>query len=163
MVEAHWCKEPLSINLPNYVLLSIISMAFCANTPHIAFWVGPHYYISQNHGSPIEPFCMVICWKIFKFVLQALAFGAVCRNPSFGLATKAKGLQGCRPKGSPGVTSHTPGSAKSVREWTLTLPSELPCWELESRKDSRIFRARFQGSKILALKSFLYHWKAIEV
>jgi hypothetical protein len=30
----------------------------------------------------------------------------------------------------PGVTSHAPGSAKSVREWTLTLPSELPWWEL---------------------------------
>jgi hypothetical protein len=28
-----------------------------------------------------------------------------CRNPSFGLATKAKGLQGCGPRGSPGVTS----------------------------------------------------------
>ncbi len=35
---------------------------------------------------------------------------AMCRNPSFGLATKAKGLQGCGPKGSPGVTSGTPGS-----------------------------------------------------
>jgi hypothetical protein len=33
-----------------------------------------------------------------------------CRNPSFGLATKAKGLQGCGPKGSPGVTLGTPGS-----------------------------------------------------
>jgi hypothetical protein len=32
------------------------------------------------------------------------------RNPSFGLATKAKGLQGCKPRESPGVTSHTPGS-----------------------------------------------------
>jgi hypothetical protein len=26
-----------------------------------------------------------------------------CRNPSLGLATKAKGLQGCEPRGSPGV------------------------------------------------------------
>ncbi len=34
----------------------------------------------------------------------------VCRNPSFGLATKAKGLQGCEPRGSPGVTSETPES-----------------------------------------------------
>jgi hypothetical protein len=33
-----------------------------------------------------------------------------CRNPSFGLATKAKGLQGCGPRESLGVTSHTPGS-----------------------------------------------------
>jgi hypothetical protein len=45
-----------------------------------------------------------------------------------------------------GVTSHAPGSAKNVREWTFTLTSELPCWELESRKDSRIFKARLQGS-----------------
>jgi hypothetical protein len=37
----------------------------------------------------------------------------------------------------PGVTSHAPGSAKSVREWTLTHPSELPLWELESQMDSR--------------------------
>jgi len=49
-------------------------------------------------------------------------------NPNFGLATKAKGLQGCGPRGSlgikakrsqgcglkksPRVTSHTPGSVK---------------------------------------------------
>ncbi len=29
---------------------------------------------------------------------------------AFGLATKAKGLQGCGPRGSPGVTSHIPRS-----------------------------------------------------
>jgi len=50
------------------------------------------------------------------------------RNPSFGLATKARGLQGCAPLRSPGiktkrlqgcaprkylgVTSHTPGSVR---------------------------------------------------
>jgi len=52
----------------------------------------------------------------------------ICHNPSFGLATKAKGLQGCGPRRSsgvkakrsqgcgprrsPGVTSHTPGSVR---------------------------------------------------
>jgi len=30
-----------------------------------------------------------------------LALLTQCRNPSFGLATKAKGLQGCGPRGSP--------------------------------------------------------------
>jgi hypothetical protein len=51
-----------------------------------------------------------------------------CRNPSFGLATKPKGLQGCGPRGSlgvkakrsqgcgprksPGVTSNTPRSVR---------------------------------------------------
>ncbi len=28
--------------------------------------------------------------------------------------------------------------------------------------DSRIFRARLQGSKLLALKSYLYQWKALD-
>jgi hypothetical protein len=55
--------------------------------------------------------------------------GGECCNPSLGLATKARGckvtgqeegssgvkakaLQGCGPRGSPGVTSHTPGSVR---------------------------------------------------
>ncbi len=53
---------------------------------------------------------------------------SLCRNPNFGLATEAKGLQGYRPRGnpgvkakrsqgceprrSPGVTSHTLGSVR---------------------------------------------------
>jgi len=51
-----------------------------------------------------------------------------CRNPSFELATKTKGLQSCGPRGSPGVkpkrsqgcgprknprvTSHTPANVR---------------------------------------------------
>jgi hypothetical protein len=82
-----------------------------------------------------------------------------CRNPSFGLATKAKG--GCKVAGqeerSPGVKakglarvwprkarelrqeeareSHRilPGVLESVREWTLTFPRQLPLWEMDSR------------------------------
>jgi hypothetical protein len=37
-------------------------------------------------------------------------------NPSFGLATKAKGCNVTSQEGDPGVTSHAPESAKSVRE-----------------------------------------------
>jgi hypothetical protein len=81
-------------------------------------------------------------WIFLKVSWHELSLW-VCRNPSFGLATKAKGLQGCGPRGSPrvkakkkpenqgkeaarvrakknpktrkslGVTSHTP---KSVRK-----------------------------------------------
>ncbi len=32
-----------------------------------------------------------------------------------------------------GVTSHAPESAKSVRAWTLTLPIQVPLWDLESQ------------------------------
>jgi hypothetical protein len=38
--------------------------------------------------------------------LTSSSSGGKCCNPSFGLVTKAKGLQGCRPRESPGVTSH---------------------------------------------------------
>jgi hypothetical protein len=89
-----------------------------------------------------------------------------CRNPSFGLATKAKGLQGCGPKGrKPGSQgkeaarvrtkrkpeSHITYSREcekvwgSVREWTLTLPRQLPLWEMESRWTPKISKSDFRG------------------
>jgi hypothetical protein len=71
-------------------------------------------------------------------------------------------LQGYGLRGSLGVTSHAPGSAKSVKEWTLTLPSEFPLWELESQMDSQMFTAQLQRSKPIGLKSSLYHWKSIK-
>jgi hypothetical protein len=75
-----------------------------------------------------------------------------CYNPSLGLTTKARGYKVVGQEEDPEVTSLAPGSAKGVREWTLTLPSELPLWELESQMDSRL-----QGSKPMSLKGFLYH------
>jgi hypothetical protein len=39
-----------------------------------------------------------------------------CHNLSLGLATKARGLQGCGPRERLGVISHVPKSAKTVRE-----------------------------------------------
>jgi hypothetical protein len=35
----------------------------------------------------------------------------IYRNPSLGLATKARACKGAGQKGSPGITSHAPGSA----------------------------------------------------
>ncbi len=49
-----------------------------------------------------------------------------CRNPSFGLATNAKGLQGCRPRGSLGVTSETPGSVGECEGVSLHTPKTTP-------------------------------------
>ncbi len=80
----------------------------------------------------------------------------LCRNPSLGLATKTKACKVAGQMGGPRVISHALGSAKSVREWTLTLPSELPLWELEFEIDFWIFKARLQGSKPIGLKIFFY-------
>ncbi len=49
-----------------------------------------------------------------------------CRNPNLGLETKARGYKVASQEGDRGVTSHALGSAKCVREFTLTVPSELP-------------------------------------
>jgi hypothetical protein len=46
---------------------------------------------------------------------------------------------------------------KNVKEWTLTLPSEFPHWEL----DSRTFKGRSQESKLIELKRSLYHCKSL--
>jgi hypothetical protein len=79
-----------------------------------------------------------------------------CRNPSFGLATKAKGLQGCGPKGSSKVTSGTPGSVGKCEgvnphtpKATLTLGDGVPV-------DSRNFRDRFERSNLNGLWRSLY-------
>jgi hypothetical protein len=40
----------------------------------------------------------------------------ICRNPSLGLTTKARGCKVAGQEGDLGVTSHSPRNAKSVRE-----------------------------------------------
>ncbi len=49
-----------------------------------------------------------------------------CRNPSFGLTTKAKRLQGCGPKESLRVTSHTLGSVGKCEGVNLHTPKAIP-------------------------------------
>jgi hypothetical protein len=85
-----------------------------------------------------------------------------CRNPSFGLATKAKGLQGCGPKGSPGVTSGTPGSVGKREGVNPHTPKATPALGDGLSVDSRNFRDRFEGSNLNGLWSSLYQWKSLE-
>jgi len=84
-----------------------------------------------------------------------------CRNPSFGFATKAKGLQGCGPRGSPGVTSETLGSVGECEGVSLHTPKATPTLGEGVPVDSRNFRDRFEGSKLNGLWRSLYHWKAL--
>jgi len=98
--------------------------------------------------------------------LTSSSSGGECRNPSFGLATKAKGLQGCGPRerkpGNQGKGiarvrakkksgSHITNSREckkvwgSMREWTLTLPRQLPLWEMESSWTSETSESNCNG------------------
>ncbi len=53
-------------------------------------------------------------------------FNELYHNPSFGLVTKVKGLQGCRPGGSPRVTSYTPGSVGKCEGVNPHTPKATP-------------------------------------
>jgi len=96
-----------------------------------------------------------------------------CRNLSFGLATKAKGLQGCEPKGSLRIKAEKkPGSHitysreckkvwGSMKKWTFTLLRQLPLWEDECRWTSGTSKSDFRGQNSMACGVSLYHWKAL--
>jgi len=83
--------------------------------------------------------------------------GGGCRNSSFGLTTKAKGLQGCGPRGSPGVTSHTPGNVKKCEGVNPHTPKATPTLGDGVLVDFRNFKERFEGSKLNGLWRYLYH------
>jgi hypothetical protein len=78
------------------------------------------------------------------------------------MKSEAKGLQGCGPKGSPGVTSHTPGSVRKCEGVNPHTPKATPTLGDGVPVDFRNFKERFQGSKLNVLWFYLYHWKAFE-
>jgi len=69
----------------------------------------------------------------------------MCHNPSFGLVTKAKGLQGCGPKESPGVTSHTPGNVGKFEGVNLHTSKATPTLGDGVLMDSQNFKSDFRG------------------
>jgi len=66
---------------------------------------------------------------------------------------QSKGLQGCgprrKPRGHISCSRECKRIQKSVREWTLTLPSELPFWELESQWTPKSLEGKSKGQNPL--------------
>ncbi len=94
---------------------------------------------------------------ILDFGLHDFSYFLPCHNSNFGLVTKAKGLQGCEPRESTGVTSHIPRTVEKCEgvdphtpKATLTLGDGILV-------DSRNFREKFQGSKLNGLWNSLYY------
>jgi hypothetical protein len=84
-----------------------------------------------------------------------------CHNPSLELATKVRACEVASQKRSLGVTFHVFGSVGEgegmnphIPKWTLTLGVGV-------LMDFQILRRRLQGSKLIGLKSSLYHWKTL--
>jgi len=100
-------------------------------------------------------FCVVhddIVQALDNFLSSLISFSAtsqlfllvLCCNPSLGLATKAKGLQGCGLKGSPKVTSHTPRSVRKCEGGNSHTPKATPTLGDGVLVDSRNFREQIQ-------------------
>jgi len=108
------------------------------------------------------PFLLMITYFNNMSKYHFLIFHHSCCNLSFGLATKAKGLQECEPRRSPGVTSHTLGSVGKCEGVNLHTPKATPTLGDGVLVDSGNFRKQFQGSKLNVLWRSLYHWKDLE-
>ncbi len=74
--------------------------------------------------------------------------GFHCRNPSFGLATKVKGLQGCGPRGSMGVASETPENVGECEGVSYHTPKATPALGEGVPMDSQNFRDQFERPKL---------------
>jgi len=100
-------------------------------------------------------------WWVFETFVATLALGSRPRQ---------RESQGCGPRGSPGVKAkrkpgnqgkRKPGSHITysweccMREWTLTLPRQLPLWEVESRWTPEISESDCKGQTSMDY-DFLY-------
>jgi hypothetical protein len=82
----------------------------------------PSIIIVKNHsiGLIIPP------WNVMPPCCDIMIRGSVCRNPSLGLATKARACKGVGRAGSLEVTSHAPGSAKECKGMSPHTPKWTP-------------------------------------
>jgi hypothetical protein len=91
---------------------------------------------------------LALCHILAMICVATLALGSQPRQ---------KGLQGCGPKGSLGVTSETPKSARDCGGVSLHTPKATPTLGEGVPVDSRNFRERFEGSNLNGSWRFLYH------
>jgi hypothetical protein len=75
-----------------------------------------------------------------------------CHNLNLRLATKARVCKGAGQEWAWKSHIMLSGMQKSVREWTLTLPSEFPFWELESWWTPKFSKSTCRGQNSLDWK-----------
>jgi hypothetical protein len=81
---------------------------------------------------------------------------------ALGSRPRQRGCKGVGQKGSPGVTSGTPGSVGKCEGVNPHTPKATPTLGDGVSVDSRNFRDRFEGSNLNGLWRSLYQWKALE-
>ncbi len=76
--------------------------------------------------------------------------------------TKARACKSAGQERGLGGTSYILESAGEYERMSFHIPKWAPTWGVGVPMDFQIFKEQFQGLKPIGLKSFLYHWKAIE-
>ncbi len=64
--------------------------------------------------------------------------------------TKAKGLQGCGPRGSPGVTPHALGNVRECEGMNPHTLEGIQLWELEFRWTSKFSEGNCRGQNSMS-------------
>ncbi len=112
-------------------------------------------FLMFTHVLWVRFFAFVSFWRICNCVFVLLnTLDCVCCNPNLGLTIKARACKDIGQEGSLGVW-------ESVR-MDIHTPKGAPILGVGVSVDSRIFKEQLQGSKPIALRSSLYHWKPIE-
>jgi hypothetical protein len=84
------------------------------NTPRLDQIYIPNYLNSNQSNNSSHYFVKGDGNRLNHHLVSCVLEIVKCRNPSLGLTTKVKGCKVAGQEGDPGVTSHAPGSAKSV-------------------------------------------------
>jgi hypothetical protein len=82
-----------------------------------------------------------------------------CHDPSFTFMTKARACKGTGWEWSPWITFYVLGSVgcEGMNPWIPKCAPTLGVWV---PMDSWIFKEQLQGSNLIGIKGFLYHWKS---
>jgi hypothetical protein len=94
---------------------------------------------------------------------NGLANMGVCRNPNLGNMTKVRACKGASQEWAEESHFMLPGVQERVREWTPTLPSDLPLWELESQWTFKFSEGNFRSQNSLDWNIFYIIGKLLEL
>jgi hypothetical protein len=111
-------------------------------------------YESKSYLCDIN--CVQLRKALARFRCGNSQLEVIVATLALGSRPRQKGLQGCGPKGSPGVTSGTPGSVGKCEGVNPHTPKATPTLGDGVPVDSRNFRDRFEGSNLNGLWRSLY-------
>jgi hypothetical protein len=112
------------VGLRQFVFLSQVQQVFYFDESSKPWWKVILHKETWSKHMFLNTYGEYINTNEYGHVLDAQGDMPNCCNPSFGLTTKAKGLQGCGPRESPGVTPYTLGSVGKCHNLSFGLATK---------------------------------------